>query len=91
MMARLAAATCLNGHRMGSSLRAKVCWIASATLGQRQLVINFHRQGHPGALHAKSAGRRRLSPGSASPRSGQFGHAILGASAVMPSLCDGRL
>jgi hypothetical protein len=88
-MARLAAATtmpktimidatCLNAHRMGSSLRTKVRWIASASLGQRQLVINFHRHGHPGALHAKSAGRRRLSPGSASPHSGQCGRATLG-------------
>jgi hypothetical protein len=55
------------------------------------LVINFHRHGHPGALHAKSAGQRRHSPGSAIAHSGMFGRAILGASAVMPSLCDGRL
>ena len=101
MMARLAAATtmpktimidatCLNAHRMGSSLRTKVRWIASASLGQRQLVINFHRHGHPGALHAKSAGRRRLSPGSASPHSGQLGRAIPGGGfALMPSLCQG--
>jgi hypothetical protein len=50
MMARLAAATtmpktimidatCLNAHRMGSSLRTKVRWIASASLGQRQLDV----------------------------------------------------
>jgi hypothetical protein len=59
-----------------AAMRAKVRWIASATLGQRQLDINFHR--HLGALHAKSAGRRRLSPRSAIPHSGQLGRAIPG-------------
>ena len=60
-----------------AAMLGKVGWIVGAALGQRYFVINFHHHSHPGGLHAKWAGRRRLSPGSASPHSGQFGRAIL--------------
>jgi hypothetical protein len=59
-------------------MRAKFGWTVGAALGRRHVVINFHRHGHAGGLDAKSAGRRRLSPGSASPHGNPFGRAILG-------------
>ena len=47
--------------------RAKVRWIVGATIGQRCFVVNFHRQGHPIALHAKPAQRFALENGLPQP------------------------
>jgi len=58
--------------------RAELGWIVGATFGQRHFVVDLYRHGYPGALYARSAGRRRLSPESASPYSGQFGRAFPG-------------
>lgn len=47
--------------------RAEVRWIVGATLGQRRFVVNFDRQGHPTALHAKPAQRFALQNGLPQP------------------------